>query len=160
MRRIFGTSTLLLVFVFATHAADLADSNIREFARDIEQLNGSWISPKTVLGPGVTGPLVLNLVFKKESTVGGATFLNFYSRTGIFLKVGPSCAAELKEKNKKRFIILFETNEGKRADLGEIAYEVKGDKLKLSSPKTIRVEKRGNPLELSGTWERTQADQQ
>jgi hypothetical protein len=158
MLRPLGAAIVVLVLVLAARAGDKTGPNAKEFAKDVEQLNGTWISPKTDLGPGVTGPLVLKLEFEKDSIVGRATFLNFYSRNGTFVKVGPSCTAELKEKNKKRFIVLAQTSDGRRAELGEIAYEVKGDKLKLASPRALRVEQRGNPLEVTGDWERKKAD--
>jgi hypothetical protein len=158
MRRPLGTAIGLLLLVLAARAGGPSDSDARKFAKDVEQLNGTWVSPKTELGIGVMGPLVLKLEFEKDGTVGRATFLNFYSRTGVFLKIGPACTAELKEKDKKRFIVLARSTDGRRAELGEIAYEVKGDKLKLASPKALRVEERGNPLEMSGDWERKDAD--
>ena len=156
--RPLGMVIAFLALVPAAGAGDPADPKAKEFAKDIEQLNGTWVSPTTQLGPGVTGPLELKLEFEKDSTVGRATFLNFYSRTGIFVKVGPSCGAELKKKDDKRFIVLTETKDGERTELGEIAYEVNGDKLKLASPTTLRAEKRGNPLEMTGDWERKKAD--
>jgi hypothetical protein len=48
--------------------------------------------------------------------------------------------------------------DGKPAELGEIAYEVNGDKLKLTSSKTRQFEKGGKPIEMSGEWERNKAD--
>lgn len=158
MLRVFVSVTMLLVLVPAAPADDQPEANARAFAKDIEQLTGSWISPKMEFAPGVTGRCELKLEFKKDNTVGQATVLNFVSKNGVFVKVGLSWTAELKEKDKKRFIVLAETKDGKPAEMGEIAYEVSGDKLKLTSPKTIRVEKDGTRLEMSGDWERKKAD--
>jgi len=158
MLRVFVSATVFLVLVLGAHAGDQADSNVKEFAKDIEQLNGSWNSPKTQFGPGITGNYVLNLEFKKDGTVGQATVSGFVSKSGVFVKPGPSWTAELKEKDKKRFLVLAETKDGKRAEVAEIAYEVSGDKLKLTSSKTLQFEKGGNPIEMSGEWERKKAD--
>ena len=158
MLRPFGTATAFLVLVFAAPAGDQGETKVKEFLADLEQLNGSWATAKKELGPGVTGNLVLKLEFKKDSTVGRATVSGFVSKSGVFVKPGPSWTAELKEKDKKRFITLAEAKDGKRAEVGEIAYEVNGDKLKLTSSKTLQFEKRGNPIEMSGKWERKQAD--
>jgi hypothetical protein len=158
MVRLFGTATVFLVLIPASPAGDPADSNAKEFAKDIGQLNGSWTSPKVELGPGVTGRFELKLEFKKDSTAGQATVTGYVSKTGILLSVSPSWGAELKEKDKKRYIVLAETKDGKRTELYEIAYEVNGDKLKLTSPKTLQLGKGGNPVEISGDWERKKAD--
>lgn len=157
MLRLFGTATVFLSLVLATRADDKTESKVKEFAGDLEQLNGSWTSPTMVFIPGVTGRCEMKLEFKKDSTVGQATVFSFVSKSGVFVKLGPSWIAELKEKDKKRFIVLSETKDGKRAELGEIAYEVNADKLKLTSPKTIQFEKGGNPIEMSGEWERMKA---
>ena len=158
MLRPFATATAFLVLVLAAAAGDQPESKFKEFAKDIEQLNGSWMSPKTVFGSGITGHYQLKLEFKKDSTVGQATVSGFVSKSGIFVQPGPSWTAELKEKDKKRFIVLAETEDGKRAELAEIAYEVNGDKLKLTSSKTLQFEKGGNPIEMSGEWKRHTAD--
>lgn len=158
MLRVFVSATTFLVLILGAHAGDRADSNVKEFAKDIEQLNGSWMSPKIELGPGVTGRFELKLEFKKDSTAGQATVLGAVFKSGIAFKVSPSWSAELKEKGKKRYIVLAETKDGKRAELYEIAYEVKEDKLKLTSPKTLQLGKDGNPVEISGEWVRKKAD--
>jgi hypothetical protein len=159
MLRVFVSGTMFLVLILAAHGGDQPESSAKEFAKDLEQLNGSWRSPKVALGPGVAGHFTLKLEFKKDGTVGQATVLNFVSK-GVFVPVGPSWVAELKEKDKKRFIVLAETNDGKRVEVAEIAYEVNGDKLKLTSPKALQVEKGkgGALLEMSGGWERRKAD--
>lgn len=161
MLRAFVSATMFLVLIRAAHAGDQPESNGKEFAKDIEQLNGSWRSPKVALGPGITGRFALKLEFKKDSTIGKATVLDFVSK-GVFVPVGPSWVAELKEKDKKRFIVLAETKDGKRVELAQIAYEVNGDKLKLTSPKPLQVEKGkgGTLLEMSGEWERRKADKE
>src|SRR5262249_32395766 len=158
MLRVFVSATMFLVLVLGAASGDQPESNAKEFAKDIEQLNGSWNSPKTRFGPGITGNYVLKLDFKKDSTVGQATVSGFVSKSGVFVKPGPSWTAELKEKDKKRFIVLAETKDGKRAELAEIAYEVNGDKLKLKSSKTLQFEKAGNPIEMTGEWRRNKAD--
>lgn len=158
MVRLFGTATLFLVLMLAAPAGDQAESNAKEFAKDIEQLNGTWKGPKVAFGPGATGRLGLKLEFKKDSTVGQATVPGFVSKFGVIVTPGPSWIAELKEKDKKRFIVLAETKDGKRAELCEIAYEVNGDKLKLTSSKTLPFEKGGKPFDMSGDWERTKTD--
>src|SRR5262249_26683113 len=154
MQRVFVSATVFLVLVLAAAADDQPESKVKEFAGDLEQLNGSWISPKVEFALGVTGRFELKLEFKKDSTVGQATVLNFVSK-GVFVAVGPSWVAELKEKEKKRFIVLAESKDGKRVELVEIAYEVNGDKLKLTSPKALQVEKGkgGVSLQMSGEWE-------
>jgi len=158
MLRLFGTATVFLVLILAAPAGDQADPNVKEFAKDLAQLNGSWISPKIAFIPGVTGRCELKLEFKKDSTVGQATVLSFVSKSGVVVKPGPSWTAELREKDKKRFIVLAETKDGKRAEVAELAYEVNGDKLKLTSSKTLQFEKGGNPVEMSGDWERKKAE--
>ena len=158
MLRPFGTATAFLVLVLAARAGDQPESKVKEFAKDIEQLNGFWISPKVKFGPGITGHFQLKLKFKKDNTVSQATVLGFVSKSGVYVEPGPSWTAELKKKDKERFIVLAETKDGKRAELGEIAYEVNGNKLKLTSSKTIQFEKGGYPFEMSGQWERKKTD--
>src|SRR5262245_62442938 len=116
MMRPCGTATAFLVLVLAAPAGDQPESNVKEFAKDLEQLNGSWRSPKMEFAPGVTGHFELKLEFKKDSTVGRATVPSFVSKFGVSVK-GPSWIAELKEKDKKRFIVLAETKDGKRAEV-------------------------------------------
>ena len=157
MLRLFVSATVFLVLVLAAATGDQPGSSVKEFAKDLEQLNGFWWSPKMEFAPGVTGHFSLKLEFKKDSTVGQATVPTFFSKNGVTVK-GPSWTAELKEKDKKRFIVLAETKDGKRAELAEIAYEVNGDKLKLTSSKTIQFEKGGYPFEMSGQWERKKTD--
>lgn len=157
VRSIFG-AIALLVLVLTVCAGDQTDSKVKEFAKDIEQLSGSWNSPKTEFGPGITGTYILKLEFKKDSTVGQATVLSFVSKNGVAVKPGPSWTVELKEKDKKRFIVLTETREGKTVELAEIAYEVNGDKVKLTSSKTLQFEKDGRQIDMSGEWERNKAD--
>ena len=111
-------------FRLAACAGDQPDSNAKEFAKDIEQLNGTWASPKMDFAPGITGQIQMKLEFKKDSTVGQATVLGFVSKNGVFVKPGPSWIAELKEKDKKRLIVLSEMKGDKRTELTEIAYEV------------------------------------
>lgn len=159
MLRLFGTATVLLGLVLAAPAADQADSDAKEFAKDLEQLCGSWMSPKTAFAPGITGRFALKLEFKKDSTAGRATVLSFVSKSGVVVKPGPSWTAELKEKDKKRMIVLSELKAGKRVELGEIAYEVNGDKLTLTGSMTLQFERGGNPIELGGEWERKKVDQ-
>src|SRR5262245_528666 len=65
MRRLFVSATVFLVFVLAV-VGDQPESNIKEFAKDIEQLNGSWMSPKTEFAPGITGHFQMKLEFKKD----------------------------------------------------------------------------------------------
>lgn len=154
MLRVFVSAIMSLLLSLAASAGDQRESNVKEFARDLEQLNGAWRSPKMEFAPGVTGRCALKLEFKKDSAVGQATVFNFVSKSGVFVKLGPSWTAELKEKDKKRFIVLAETKDGKRAEVGEIAYQFNGDKLKLTSSKTLQFEKGGNPVEMSGEWER------
>jgi hypothetical protein len=158
MLRVFVSATTLLVLILAAPAGDQRASNAKDFAKDTEQLNGSWKSPKTQFGLGVTGNYLLTFEFKKDSTFGQTSVSGFPSKSGVNVQPGPSWTAELKEKDKKRFIILAETKDGKRAEVGEIAYEVSGDKLKLTSKKTVQFEKGGNPIEMSGEWERHKAD--
>jgi hypothetical protein len=67
------------------------------------------------------------------------------------------CPTSWTEKDKK-FISLAETKDGKREELDEIAYEVNGDKLTLTSPKALEVGKGGKPVEMSEEWERKKAD--
>lgn len=129
-----------------------------ESADEIEKLNGIWTSPRMDFGPGITGHFQLKLEFKKANSTGRAIVLSFVSRNGVVVKPGPAWTAESKEKNKKHIIVLVESKNGKRAELAEIAYEVNGDKLKLKSSKTIRFEKDGNPIELSGDWQRNPTD--
>src|SRR5262245_35949283 len=117
MLRVFVSATVFLVPVLAAAAGDQPEANGKEFAKDLEQLNGSWNSPKTQFGPGITGNYVLKLEFKKDNTVGQATVSGFVSKSGVFVKPGPSWTAELREKDKKRFLVLAETNDGKRAEL-------------------------------------------
>jgi hypothetical protein len=66
MLRVFVSATVFLMLILAA-AGDQPESNVKEFAKDIEQLNGSWNSPKTEFGPGITGTYVLKLEFKKCS---------------------------------------------------------------------------------------------
>src|SRR5262249_30625856 len=155
---VFVSAIVFLVLVLTAAAGDQPEANVKEFAKDLEQLNGSWNSPKTEFGPGISGNYVLKLEFKKDSTAGQATVLSFVSKSGVVVKPGPSWTVELKEKDKKRFIVLAETKDNKRVELAEIAYEVNGDKLKLTSSKTLQFEKGGNPIEMSGEWERNKAD--
>jgi hypothetical protein len=157
MLRVLISATVLLVLVLAAPGGDQPESNVKAFAKDIEQLNGSWRSPKIEFAPGVTGQVELKLEFKKDSTIGKATVPNFASKSGVVVP-GPSWTAELKEKDKRRVIVLAESKDGKRAELYEIGYEVNGDKLKLTSPKTLQLEKGGNPIEMNGEWERKKAD--
>jgi hypothetical protein len=152
----FGTATTFLVLILATRVGGQPESKVKEFAADLEQLNGSWLSPKMEFAPGVTGRFELKLEFKKDSTVGQATVLHFASKNGIIITVGP-WSAELKEKDKKRFIVLAETKGGKRAELAEIGYEITEGKLKLTSQKAFPFEKGGKPIETSGDWERKKA---
>lgn len=158
MLRVFVSATVFLVLIPAAPAGEQPDSKVKELAKDLEQLNGSWASPKIQFGPGITGHFQLKLEFKKDSTVGQATVSGFVSKSGVFVKPGPSWTAELKEKDKKRFIVLVDTKDDKRVELAEIAYEINGDKLKFTSSKTLQFEKRGNPIEMSGEWERKKAD--
>jgi len=158
MLRVFVSATVFLVLILPVVGGDQPESKVKEFAGDLEQLNGSWVSPKIKFGQGITGHFQLKLEFKKGSTVGKATVVSFVSKSGVVVKPGPSWSAHLKEKDKKRFIVLAETKDGKRAELGEIAYEVNEDKLKLTSSKTLQFEKGGNPIEMSGEWERKKAD--
>lgn len=155
MFRLFVSAIMFLAIILAAPAGDPPD--VKEFAKDIEQLNGSWRSPTIVFIPGVMGRWELKLEFKKDSTIGQASVFNFVSKFGIFVMRGPTWTAELKEKDKKRFIVLAETKDGKRVELTEIAYEVKGDKVKLTSSKTIQFEKGGYPIEIRGEWERKNA---
>ena len=83
MLRVFVSATVFLVLVLAAAAGDPPESNAKEFAKDIEQLNGSWTSPKMEFGPGVTGRFVLKLEFKKDSTVGQATVLGVVVKSGV-----------------------------------------------------------------------------
>lgn len=158
MPRVFVSVAVFLLLVVAAPAGDQTEANAKEFAKDIEQLNGSWTSPKMEFAPGVTGRCELKLEFKKDNTVGQAAVFNFVSKGGVFVKAGPTWIAELKEKDKKRFLVLAETSDGKRKELAEIAYEVNGDKLKLTSPKTLTFEKGGRPIDLSGEWDQKKAD--
>jgi hypothetical protein len=158
MLRPVGASIAFLLLVLGARAGEQPESNVKEFGADLEQLNGNWISPKLEFAPGITGRLELKLEFKKDSTAGQATVLNFVSKSGVFVKVGPTWIAELKEKDKKRFIVLAEKKGDTRFELGEISYEVLGDKLKLTSEKTFLVEKGGNPFTMSGEWQRRKAD--
>ncbi len=159
MLRQFVSTIMVLMLILAAPAGDQADPNVKEFAKDLKQLNGSWMSPKMEFIPGVTGRCELKLLFKKDSTVGQATMLNFVSKNGVIVKVGP-WIAELKEKDKRRFIVLAEPKGDKRMELGEIAYEVSGDKLRLTSPKGLQVEQGGRPIEMSGEWQRKKADKE
>ncbi len=158
MFRQFGTATMFLGFILGAHASEQADSDTKTFAKDIERLNGSWMSPIIELGPGVTGRFELILDFKKDSTTGQATLQGFVVKSGLAFKVRPSWSAELKVKDKKRCIILAEAKDGKRTELYEIAYAFEGNKLRLTSPKTFHLGKGGNPVEISGEWDRKQAD--
>lgn len=154
MLRPLAIAIAFLVLVVPAHTGEKPESNVKAFARDIEQLNGSWKSPTMQFAPGITGRCELKLEFKKDSTVGQAAVLNFVSKNGVFVKVGPSWTAELKEKDTKRFIVLGETKDGKRVELSEIAYQINGDKLTLTSSKALQFEKDGKPIEMSGEWER------
>jgi hypothetical protein len=146
------------MLLLALAGGDRPESKVKEFAADLELLNGSRVSPKIEFGPGITGHFQLKLEFKQDSTIGQATVLSFMSKYGVMVKPGPSWPVNLKEKDKKRFIVLVETKDGKRVELGEIAYEVNGDKLRLTSSKTLQFEKGGNPIEMSGEWKRKKAD--
>src|SRR5262245_33255564 len=101
MLRLFGTATAFLVLILVAQA----DSDGQEFAKDVEQLNGSWMSPKMEFAPGIMGRFALKLEFTKDSTAGRATVLSFVSKNGVVVNPGPSWTAELKEKDKKRFIV-------------------------------------------------------
>lgn len=157
MRRLFGTLAVLLAFNIAATAADKAPSDVKEFIKDIEQLNGSWMSPKMVFGQGITGNFALKLEFKKDSTIGQATVMNFPSKNGVVVNLGP-WNAELKTKDKKRYLVLSDIKTGKRVELGEIAYEVNGNKLKFTDSKALQFEKGGRPVEMNGEWARKKAE--
>lgn len=154
MLRVFTSATMFLVLIFAASAGEQVEGDVKEFAKDLGQLQGSWMSPKIQFIPGVTGRWELKMEFKKDSTEGQASVFGFVSKKGIFVKLGPTWRAELKEKDKKRFIVLAETKDGKRVEVNEIAYEVNGNKLKLTSPKNIHFEMGGYPIDVSGEWER------
>src|SRR5262245_49050028 len=79
MLRVFVSATMFLVLILAAPAGGQPESNVKEFAKDLEQLNGSWMSPKIEFAPGVTGRCELKLEFKTDSTVGQAVVLNFVS---------------------------------------------------------------------------------
>lgn len=158
MLRLFGTATAFLVYLLSANAGAQADSDANKFAKDLEQLSGTWINPKIELGPGVTGRFELRLDFRKDSTTGQATMQGSVFKSGLIFGVKPSWSAELKQKDKKRYIFLAETKDGKRTELYTIAYEVEGDRLRLTSPKTLHLGKGGNPVEISGEWVRKQAD--
>lgn len=159
MSRVFARATAFLAFIHFAAAGDQPESGVKAFAKDIEHLRGMWIGPKVQFAPGVTGRFSLRLEFKKDSTVGQASVPNFVSKNGVAVK-GPTWTIELKEKDKKRFIILAETKDDKRVVLAEIAYEVNEDRLKLTSSKTVLFEKGGNPIEMSGEWERPKVDKE
>lgn len=157
MLRAFVSTTMFVVFILAAEAGDPPGADAREFAKDLEQLTGSWSGPQVEYAPGITGNLQLRLEFKKDTTVGQATVLSFVSKSGVVVSPGPTWTAELKEKDKKRFIVLSESKDDKRMALTEIAYELNGDKLKLTSSHPLSFEKGGKAIGLSGDWERWKA---
>jgi hypothetical protein len=156
MLRLFGAATALLLLVLSAGAGDRPAPKAKEFAADLKQLNGSWRSGNFEFAKGLKGHLELLLEFKENSTVGLAT-LDCIPDEWFSVTVGP-CLAELKAVDKKRVIVLTGFQKGKRVQLGEIAYEVGGDKLKLTSPKKLQVVEVGEPLEVSGEWHRKKAD--
>jgi len=153
MLRLVGTATVFLVLVLGAPAGDQPGPKAKELAADTEKLNGTWISP--IRAPGVTGNNTLKLDFKKDSTLGTATLQ--YFQDGVYDRLGP-CAAELKLKDKTRLIVLSRTQEGKRVEVGEIAYEVNGDKLKLTCPKGLWAEMVRKAVQVSEEWRRRKAD--
>ncbi|MFO0969234.1 MAG: hypothetical protein U0793_27070 [Gemmataceae bacterium] len=157
MLRVLASATMFLGVILAAPASDGPETDVKEFATDIGKLTGTWMSPKMTFAPGVTGHFAMKLEFNKGAA-GQASVLSFVSRFGISVAPGPSWSAELKEKDKKRFIVLTETKGDKRTELTEMAYEVMGNRLKLTSSKTLLFEKRGNAFDLSGVWERKKAD--
>lgn len=156
MSRFTKSATALLVLVLAGAADEKPKA--KGLAADVERLNGTWVGPKTSLAPGTTGPLVLKFEFEKDATTGRATFLTFFSKSGVLMKTGPSFDAEVAEKGKKRVIVLTETVKGKRTEIGEIAFEVKGDGLRLAAKKKVFAEKGGHALELGGDYVRKRAE--
>jgi hypothetical protein len=156
MLRLFGAATAVLLLVLSAGAGAQPAPKAKDFAADLKQLNGSWRSGNVEVAKGIKGHLELLLEFKEDSTVGVAT-LDCIPDEGFFVTVGP-CVAELKAMDKKRVIVLTRFQKGERVKLGEIAYQLEGDKVKLTSPKKLQVVEVGEPLEVSGEWQRKKAD--
>jgi hypothetical protein len=76
-----------------------------------------------------------------------------YRGTG-FLRI-----CELKARDNKRFIVFTETRKDRRAVV-EIAYEINGDKLKLSCPEKLPVLGLAEPFDVSGEWQRQPIDKE
>jgi len=156
MLRLFGAATAVLLLVLSAGAGDQPAPKAKEFAADLKQLNGLWRSENFEFAKGIKGHLELLLEFKEDSTVGVAT-LDCIPDKKFFVTVGP-CLAELKAKDKKRVIVLTDLQDGKRVQLGEIAYEIAGDKLKLTSGQKLKVREVAEPVEVSGEWRRKKAE--
>src|SRR5262245_63924337 len=128
---------------------------------DLQQLHGVWVSPPLQLMEDLEGRAEIVFEFQDPAKRSGRARLNFVPLD----KLAPAqtvglLGAEVRETGPGREIVLTDQNPtgGKGNLLLTLAYELKGDQLKLMSAKPFRHPTLMDPVDLSGEWQRVPRD--
>ncbi|HYT92498.1 MAG TPA: hypothetical protein VEL76_27530 [Gemmataceae bacterium] len=159
MGRFLKISLALSFIACAVHADEQPTPKPKPLPDELKQLHGYWVSGPKEFSKDLKGHLELRFEFKGDSAAGLATLgVVPEGKADPAQDVGP-LFAEVKEKDKKRVIIIKVKDEGKFVEAAEITYELAGDKLKLTCAKKFRHPELGAvSVELSGEWKRTKPE--
>ena len=161
MFRFLKLSLAISFIACAVHAGQQPTPKAKPLSDELKQLHGYWISGPQELTKDLKGHLELRFEFKGDSAVGLATLdLIPDSKVDPAQTIGPMLAeVKVKEKDKKRVIIIKDRIDGEYIELAEIAYDVVTEKVKLTCSKKF-----GHPelqkvrVELSGEWKRAKKE--